>query len=131
MCAEHGCRPALLAIDCREFVPGRITGIGRFLQNVLQEIGDNRPHLVTVAVADPDSQIPVGASHIHTVRLSSSSTFYFDQVLLPRALRAIGPKLFFSPYYKAPLAAQCPTVITVHDLTPLQFSEYTRGTSRL
>ena len=131
MCAEQGCRPTLLAIDCREFVPGRITGIGRFLQNILQEIGDNRPHLATVAVADPDSQIPVGAPHIHTVRLSSSSTFYFDQVLLPRALRAIGPKLFFSPYYKAPLAAQCPTVITVHDLTPLQFAEYTRGTGRL
>ena len=130
MCAEHGCRPALLAIDCREFVPGRITGINRFLQNVLQEIGDNRPRLTTVALAEPDSPIPVTAPHISTVRLSSPFTLYYDQVLLPRTLRALGSTVFFSPYYKAPLAAPCPTVITIHDLTPLQFAEYSRGSGR-
>ena len=43
----------ILALDCREFTPGRITGIGRFLQNVLEEIARNRPHLSTVAVAEP------------------------------------------------------------------------------
>jgi len=130
MRTEHGCRPALLAIDCREFVPGRITGIGRFLQNILQEIGDNRPHLATVVLAEPDSPIPVIAPHISTLRLSSPFTLHYDQILLPRTLRALGSAVFFSPYYKAPLAAPCPTVITIHDLTPLQFAEYSRGGGR-
>lgn len=121
----------ILALDCREFTPGRITGIGRFLQNVLEEIASNRPHLSTVAVAEPDSSIPVSAPHIRVVRLSAPFTLYYDQVLLPRALRSVGSTAFFSPYYKAPLASSCPVVITIHDLILLQVSEYTRGLGRL
>ena len=130
MGTEQRPRPALLAIDCREFVPGRITGIGRFLHNVLLEIAENRPHLRTVTVAEPNSPIPVTAPHVSTVRLASPLTLHYDQVLLPRTLRTLGSTAFFSPYYKAPLAARCPTIITIHDLTPLQFSAYTHGAGR-
>jgi len=39
-----------------------------------------------------------------------------DQVALPRALRRTGADIFLSPYYKGPIAAPCPVVLTVHDL---------------
>jgi alpha-1,3-rhamnosyl/mannosyltransferase len=55
---------------------------------------------------------------------------YLDQVLLPRALRETKATLFFSPYYKAPLGAPCPTVVTIHDLIPVTFPGYTRGWRR-
>ncbi len=38
--------------------------------------------------------------------------------------------VFFSPYYKAPLGAPCPTVVTIHDLIPVTFPAYTRGWRR-
>jgi glycosyltransferase involved in cell wall biosynthesis len=114
-------------VDCREFVPGRVTGIGRFLRDVLAEIAGSRPRLRTVAVAGPGNPIPVAAPHLEVVRLPSRPTLYWDQVLLPRALRAARATAFFSPYYKAPMAAPCPTVVTIHDVIPLRFPEYTRG----
>ena len=131
--AQGGCRGAaagILAVDCREFVQGRVTGIGRFLRDVLAEIAGNRPHLRTIAVAGPENPIPVAAPHLEVVRLASRPTLYWDQVLLPRALRAARATTFFSPYYKAPLAAPCPSVVTIHDVIPLRFPEYTRGYGR-
>jgi alpha-1,3-rhamnosyl/mannosyltransferase len=117
----------ILAVDCREFVPGRVTGIGRFLRGLLEEIARSRPHLTTVALAGEAAPVPVTAPHIRVHRLPGDLTLYWDQVLLPRALRQMGATAFFSPYYKAPLAAPCPTVVTIHDLIPLRFPAYTRG----
>jgi len=116
-----------LAVDCREFVPGRVTGIGRFLRGLLEEIARSRAHLPTVAIAGPTAPIPPLAPHIRAHRLPQRPTLYWDQVLLPRALREVGAAAFFSPYYKAPLIAPCPTVVTIHDLIPLRFPAYTRG----
>lgn len=117
----------ILAVDCREFVPGRVTGIGRFLQGLLTEIAGSRPHLTTVALAPPEAPVPVSAPHIRIRRLPRCPTLYWDQVLLPRALRRLHATAFFSPYYKAPLLAPCPTVVTIHDLIPLRFPAYCRG----
>ena len=121
----------ILAVDCREFVPGRVTGIGRFLGGLLEEIARSRPHVTTVALAGEAAPVPVTAPHIRVHRLPGDLTLYWDQVLLPRVLRQIGATAFFSPYYKAPLAAPCPTVVTIHDLIPLRFPAYTRGPWRL
>src|SRR5439155_362116 len=40
----------------------------------------------------------------------------WDQWALPRALARGRVWVFLSPYYKGPLAAPCPVVVTVHDL---------------
>ena len=121
----------MLGVDCREFVPGRVTGIGRFLRAVLEEIARSRPHLRTLALAGPGAPIPVAAPHVRVQALPPRPTLYWDQVLLPRALRAAGATAFFSPYYKAPLAAPCPTAVTIHDVIPLRFPAYTRRAGRL
>lgn len=64
----------ILAVDCREFVPGRVTGIGRFLQHILAEIAGSGPHPRTIAVAGPENPIPVAAPHLEVVRLPSRPT---------------------------------------------------------
>ena len=120
----------VLAIDCREFVPGRVTGIGRFLGGILEEIVQNRPRVATIALADQTTMIPVAAPHVSVHRLPRRPGLYLDHVLLPRALREIKATVFFSPYYKAPLGAPCPTVVTIHDLIPVTFPAYTRGWRR-
>jgi alpha-1,3-rhamnosyl/mannosyltransferase len=121
----------ILAVDCREFVPGRVTGIGRFLQGILEEIACRRPHLAALAMALPETSLPASAPALRPCRLPGRPTLYWDQILLPRQLRTEGANVFFSPYYKAPLVAPCPTVVTVHDLIPIQFPAYRRGARRL
>lgn len=64
----------ILAVDCREFVPGRVTGIGRFLRGLLEEIARSCPHLATVAVAWPETPVPVAAPHIRVHRLPQRLT---------------------------------------------------------
>ena len=121
----------ILAVDCREFVPGRVTGIGRFLRGVLEEIASRRPHLTVLAMVLPGTPIPVTSPAIRPYALPRRPTLYWDQVLLPRRLRAEGASVFFSPYYKAPTFAPCPTVVTIHDLIPVEFPAYRRGSGRL
>lgn len=117
----------ILAVDGREFVRGRVTGIGRFLRGLLEEIARSRPHLHAMILAKPETPVPVAANNIQLHRMPERLTLYWDQVLLPRALRHHSASAFFSPYYKAPLFAPCPTVVTIHDLIPLTFPAYSRG----
>ena len=121
----------ILAIDCREFVPGRMTGIGRFLRILLEEVAHNHPHLTTVGIVRPDGALPVHASHLRSHRLPGGPSLYTDQILFPRLLREMGASAFFSPYYKAPLAACCPCVVTIHDLIPIRFPGYLQGAGRV
>ncbi len=120
-----------LAIDGRELVPGRVTGIGRFLRGVLEEIAQNRPHLRTMILALPETVLPVMADHVRPSYLPRRLTMYWDQCLLPHALREFGATAYFSPYYKAPIFAPCPTIVTIHDLIPVCFQDYTRGFGRV
>src|SRR5262249_46530781 len=43
-------------------------------------------------------------------------TQWWDQVTLPRALARDRISVFLSPYYKVPVRARCPVVLTIHDL---------------
>jgi alpha-1,3-rhamnosyl/mannosyltransferase len=117
----------ILALDGRELVAGRMTGIGRFLLGVLEEISRYRPHLTTVVLTGREAPVPGCSSHIHRHRVPEHTSLLWDQALLPRALRQLGASAFFSPYYKAPLLAPCPTVVTIHDVIPYDFPAYTAG----
>lgn len=52
-----------------------------------------------------------------TLRVSDRRwTQWWDQVTLPRQLAQDRVSVFLSPYYKGPLLAPCPVVLTIHDL---------------
>lgn len=113
------------AVDAREFsIPGRLTGVGRFLINILAPLAGTGSgfefHLLTHA---PDSvpsklqQLP----GIHTVALPVGQALQVDQWLLPKAARDLGAHCFFSPTYNGPLLTRMPSVITVHDIMLLRF----------
>jgi glycosyltransferase involved in cell wall biosynthesis len=57
--------------------------------------------------------LPAGVT---AVTLDGRATPWWDQVTLPAALRRHRVGVFLSPYYKRPLAAPCPVVVTIHDL---------------
>ena len=103
-----------LGVDGRELRPGVRTGIGRYVLEVLRS-ASGAGWSCTVygdAGASLDDELPGVAFRV----LRAPSTQWWDQVSLPRALARDRASVFLSPYYKMPLRAPCPAVITIHDL---------------
>jgi hypothetical protein len=105
------CRPRL-GVDGRELRPGVRTGIRRYLAEVLRAASRAGWTCIVYgdATAASDSGLP-GVSHRV---LTGPTTQWWDQVVLPRALARDQVSVFLSPYYKGPLAAPCPVVLTIH-----------------
>jgi glycosyltransferase involved in cell wall biosynthesis len=103
-----------LGVDGRELAAGTRTGIGRYVREVLRAAAGRGWHcLVFGDAATALEEPPAGVS---LTRLAAPGTRAWDQVALPRALRRGGVDVFLSPYYKGPLVAPCPVVLTIHDL---------------
>ena len=104
-----------VVIDCRE-LQGGMTGIGRFLHNFLVSLEtlDQENRYVLLLNKPADLKI-LGKNMIRHV-LPESSTLLWDQIILPRYLRDSRADIFFSPYYKLPVFAPCPSIITIHDV---------------
>jgi glycosyltransferase involved in cell wall biosynthesis len=107
-------RPLRLGVDGRELRPGVRTGIGRYLLEILRAASADGWSSVVYgdAGARLDETLPGVTSSI----LEGSWTQWWDQVTLPRALARDGITVFLSPYYKGPVRAPCPVVLTIHDL---------------
>jgi len=103
-----------LAIDARELCAGARTGIGRYVREVVRAAIARGWHCGVYGDArTAPADVPAGAT---LTRLMALGTRWCDQVALPRALARDGAQIFLSPYYKAPLVAPCPVVVTIHDL---------------
>jgi glycosyltransferase involved in cell wall biosynthesis len=101
-----------LAVDGRELRAGVRTGIRRYTLEVLREAA--RRGLECVVYVDRATRFD-GAPGVTRATLGGF-TPWWDQVALPAALRRDAVDVFLSPYYKRPLTAPCPTVVTIHDL---------------
>jgi glycosyltransferase involved in cell wall biosynthesis len=112
-----------LGLDAREIRNGVITGIGRSLSNFIHYFGENdiRHELILFS----DKALPFDfPENVKQVILDSAPTFYWDQVILPKALKTCGIDLFYSPYYKAPLSTSIPLITQILDLMWLGFQPY-------
>jgi glycosyltransferase involved in cell wall biosynthesis len=103
-----------LGVDGRELRAGVRTGIGRYLVEILRAAA--RSGVPCVVYGDPGTRLPPALDGVTLRALPARPTPWWDQVSLPRALGADGASVFLSPYYKAPLRAPCPVVVTIHDL---------------
>jgi glycosyltransferase involved in cell wall biosynthesis len=103
-----------LAVDGRELRPGLRTGIRRYTLEVLRAAVVRG--LDCVLYGDGSTEFDAVPPAVRRIVLARRVTPWWDQVTLPAALRRDGADVFLSPYYKRPLAAPCPVVVTVHDL---------------
>ncbi len=103
-----------IGVDGRELVSGRRTGIGRYLVEVLRAAANEG--LECLVYGDETTSLPVRLPGVSGRRLPGAWTPWVDQFSLPRRLVQDRISVFLSPYYKCPLMAPCPVVITVHDL---------------
>lgn len=81
---------------------------------VLQKIDKENEYWVFVAPGDDVclEETP----NFHIVTLNSNFYLYWEQVLLPRAVRKIKPDLLHCTSNTAPLFPGCPLLLTLHDI---------------
>ncbi len=115
-----------LLVDGREFVVGRRTGIGRFLEGLLLAVLEAHPDWrITIAMRKRDCALPASLDG----RVGELFLPPLPELFWP--LLARGHDLFVSPYPKLPLRRlPCPAVHTVHDVFYLTHPLYRKNVLR-
>ena len=110
-------------IDGREFVTGRRTGIGRFLEGLLLAAVELHPEWDMKVLMTSGCALPVALGDrvgVLLIEASSDVTFGSQCSKLSRNV-----DLFLSPYPKLPLTPlHCPAIHTVHDILYLTHEAY-------
>ncbi len=103
-----------LGVDGRELGDGVRTGIARYLLEVVRAAA--RDGWECVVYGDRETKPGLALPGVSLRVVPGRWTQWWDQVRLPRRLGRDEVSVFLSPYYKGPLAAPCPVVLTIHDL---------------
>lgn len=111
---------------------GALTGIGRFVGNLLRAVSleKNPPELFLYGNQDTVFDLPQTwgrPPQARTRRKSEAAVWWWDRITLPRMVRRDRPDIFLSPYFKAPGIRSCPVVITIHDLLFLKMPPEVSG----
>lgn len=114
----------VVALDGREFLPDRQTGIGRYLMPLLDEVR-HRPHGWRLEVVAPPGYGAPDGIPIRTVGTRDGWTW--DWVHLPRYLRRAGARAYITPYVKFRPAGACPVVAVICDTIDLLPDAGARG----
>jgi len=108
-----------ILIDGREFVAGRRTGIGRFLEGLLLAVAEAHPEWRLTVAMTKSCALPVSLE----TKVATLYVPHAVELWWPRLAR--GYDLFLSPYPKLPwLHLPCPAVHTVHDVLYLTHPAY-------
>lgn len=105
-----------IMLDGREFVRGRETGIGRFLENLMRAAVPGSRHEFALLL-NQECEYRGSVKGLRTVTIHQKSAFAADQFTIPAAIRKEGIDVFFSPFYKCPVLTGARRIITIHDLT--------------
>jgi glycosyltransferase involved in cell wall biosynthesis len=115
-----------MLVDGREFVAGRRTGIGRFLEGLLLALSGAHPDWrLTVAMTKACALPASLAARVEIVYLPHAPELWWPGL-------AKGYDLFLSPYPKLPWRRlPCPAVHTVHDVLYLTHPAYRGNALRI
>jgi alpha-1,3-rhamnosyl/mannosyltransferase len=113
-----------IAIDCRELVDGRLTGIGRILKSILPEFISNHKDLKLVLIMNQFCNYKLTHENVKIVTVNERFTMYTDQIQIPNIVRKENADIFFSPYSKTSFLTKSKNVISILDLTPLIAQPY-------
>ncbi|RJQ25842.1 glycosyltransferase family 1 protein [Candidatus Parcubacteria bacterium] len=116
-----------ILIDCREFVHGRLTGIGRVLAGLIDAlIKADFAEKLDLAVFS-DHSVPCTLSGKEKIEFKKVSSSFFKSESALTSLSKQGYDLFISPYPKLPLfGTLCPSVNIIHDVLDLTHPAYKR-----
>lgn len=109
-----------ILIDAREFVENRRTGIGRFIEGLVDAL-NKLEELEIVLTAYSADYLPRLLSESKKIRFCPVPNDFLRSELKLSNLSNHGFELFISPYPKLPLfGVYCPSVHTIHDVLDLK-----------
>lgn len=112
-----------LLFDARVLQP-HFPGIGRYAGALLEALGRVAPSLQLSLLTEPGAErLDVAARWVNAPPLFSAAS----QVWVPLLAHTMGADLFHAPYYLYPYGMPLPTVVTIHDLIPLEYPEMIPG----
>lgn len=122
-----------IAIDAR-WIFSRLSGVGVYTRNLIRHLGIvDRENRYVLLFDDPELMErelrETGArerGNFSAEMLPYSVFSLRNQARLPRKLKSLGADVFHSPNFMIPLRGSgVRTVVTIHDLIPLLFPQYT------
>jgi glycosyltransferase involved in cell wall biosynthesis len=116
-------------LDARTATP-HFPGIGRYVRSLAAALLPQLSHdeRLTLLV---QPQYPLNLSGTAQLPLRASPFSLVQQWEVPQALRKGKPTLYHSPYYLMPYVPVTATVLTVYDVIPLRYPQFSSQRSRL
>ena len=108
-------RSLRIGIDGRELA-GHPTGVGRYLRSLLRRFALDPRHQFVVYGSAPFA-LPVDSERIAGRVIPGGHPFFWEQRILPAALREDSIDVLLSPAYSCPLLSGLPRVTAIHDLS--------------
>jgi glycosyltransferase involved in cell wall biosynthesis len=121
----------VVALDCR-MVPRRLDGLGRYVSSLAEALAhaERSFDLTLLVPGDLEPGHPLGRATEWPVRVVLSSRSAIgpsNQLTSLWTLRTLNTDLYHYPHFDLPFRSPRPSVVTVHDITPLVFREFFRG----
>ena len=116
-----------ILIDGREFLPNKKTGIGRFLEGLIDAFVDSVLDIEIILACFYKDSVPSRLKNRERVRIKEipRGFLYSEKTLSNLSRQEVG--FFISPYPKLPLfGLYCPAAHTVHDVFDLTYPAYRR-----
>lgn len=116
-----------ILVDAREFTPGRLTGIGRVLEGLLDALAESDSvDNIILTVFDPNA-IPLKLRNREKIESREVSASFLKSERALSDLSKDEIRLFISPYPKLPLfGTYCPKINMIHDVLDLTHPAYKR-----
>ncbi len=115
-----------IAVDAL-FLSDAPTGVGVFTREVAERLCAVNADTIIFSSADSLDACGSNIRHVPSMLQGSRNTvrnggrFLYENIILPRRLRAVQDGVLFCPITEFPFRSPIPTVVTVHDLHPVYY----------
>ena len=112
----------------------RRAGVHRYIHELVRHLGQLGDGLRLTVLASGTTVVPANERTVVRSRWPTHRVplrILWEQIVQPRVLRRTGVDVVHGPVYVGPLAASCPLVITIHDLSFIRHPNLLRPGSRM
>ena len=117
-----------IAIEAR-YLSGNRAGVGRYIYNLLTFF-KNQNDIQFVLYFDTEKDIPEIAQYFD-IKILKANKLIWKHVNFPLEQKRNQYDLLFVPSYSAPVFPGCKSVVTIHDLVPVKFPEWSTKSQSL
>lgn len=105
------------------YAEGDLVGVGKYIKNLASEL--NRRGVECYIFYSKESKYKIKGNNIKSIVLPKTNRIIFEQFLLPMFFKKYKIDLYHAPGNTGiPFCSNVKSVLTVHDLIPLQYKNY-------